>query len=230
MKVIAFDLSSVCIGCVIAEVEDKEVTKIASCPIIPKKDTNIPIKLGFLKTKQKCENGLNSYIRYKGETVSKAEKKKRDSLVRESQNKQILDDISNKLSDVITSLKPDIVIMEKHAIFNGILTSVLLAKIAGILIGVAGDNHIITREYPVSQIRKRYNLVKMTREFVSTQTPESLSKIPDITKAAIGLYLSNKYNITFQTYDESDACAVFDYFFEEELKWKQIGENLTLSV
>lgn len=217
MKVIAFDLSSVCIGCVIAEVENKKVNKIASCPIIPKKDTNIPIKLGYLKSKVKTASGLNSYIRYKGETVSKQEKKKRDSLVREAQNAQILSDISKKLSEVITTLKPDIVIMEKHAIFNGILTSVLLGKIAGILIGVAGDNGIETREYPVLKIRKKYNLTQMTRDFVATQTPESLSKIPDVTKAAIGLMLSKKYGISFQTYDESDACAVLDYFIEEEM-------------
>lgn len=217
MKVMSFDLSSVCIGCVIADVENKKVTKIASCPIIPKKDTNIPIKLGFLKYKVKTENGLNSYIRYRGETISKQEKKKRDSLVRESQNSQILHDISIKLSEIVTALKPDIIIMEKHAIFNGILTSVLLGKIAGILIGVAGDNNIETREYPVSKVRKRYDLTQMTRDFVSTQTPESLSKISDVTKAAIGFMLSKKYNISFQTYDESDACAVLDYFIEEEI-------------
>lgn len=217
MKIMTFDLSSVCIGCVIADVENKKVTKIASCPIVPKKDALVPIKLGFLKSKQKTENGLNSYVKYSGESVSKTEKKHRDSIVREAQNAKIMEDISLKLSEIVTAIKPDIIVMEKHAIFNGILTSVLLAKIAGILIGVAGDNGISVLEYPVSIIRKRYNLVSLTKDFVKTLSPSDLEKIKDMTKAAIGFYLGKKYNIAFQTYDESDACAVLDYYLEEKL-------------
>lgn len=216
MKIMAFDLSSVCIGCVVAKLDNHKIEKIASAPIIPKKDSDIPLKLGFIRTKHKCENGLTSYVKYSGENVSKAEKKRRDVLVRDTQNAYILENISKELSDVITAISPDKIVVEKHAIFNGILTSVLLAKISGILIGVAGDNGISVSEYPVKEVRSIYNLPELTKEFIKTKKPEDLIKIPDVTKASIGFYLSKKYGITFKTYDESDACAVFDYYMERK--------------
>lgn len=216
MKIIAFDLSSVCIGCVIAEVDKKyNVLKIASAPIIPKKDADLPLELGFMKSKHKNQNGLLTYVKYSGENVSATEKKRRDVLVRETQNTKILEDISKSLSDIITTIKPDLIIVEKHAIFNGILTSVLLAKIAGVLIGVAGDNDISVSEYPVRDIRKIYDLPTLTKNFISCLKPEDLRTVPDITKAAIGKHLSEKYGIKFQTCDESDACAVLDYYLQK---------------
>ena len=215
MKVIAFDLSSVCIGCCIAELKDDKTVRIFSTPIIPKHDTNIISSLGFLKSKHRIKDkNYISYVKYSGELVSEKEKKKRDVMVREAMNKSVLNDISKQLSEVITTIKPDLIIMEKHAIFNGILTSVLLAKIAGILIGVAGDNNIETREYPVKEVRSILDINKITGEYISNKTPDDLLKVPDITKDAIREYFEKIYGVSFQTCDESDACAVFHYWYK----------------
>lgn len=76
MKIISFDLSTKCIGCVTAEVISGKVTRIASAPIIPPKYYSDE----YLKSKKRLVCG-NSYIscwaRPGEEKITKVEKKKK---------------------------------------------------------------------------------------------------------------------------------------------------------
>ena len=202
MIVLAFDLSSVCIGVFVAEIRSDKVLKASSCPIIPPK-FNVE-ELGFKKTKVN-----NCYIKYKDEVVSKTEKKRRDTLVRRSKNDFIKKKISEDITNIVTNISPDLILAERNQIFNGVLTSVLLGEIMGVLEGIAGGLSIPLEKYSVQEVRKDLNVSKLVKEFSKIH---DVTKYKDVTKAAIAEVMSERYDIEFSTCDESDACVVFDYW------------------
>lgn len=213
-KVLAFDLSSKCIGVVAAAIEDNKVEKIQSTSIVPPRFS--PSSLGFMNAKKKITTAsgkqMSCYV-YKNETsVTFQEKRKRDKQVREAKNAFVINDISQKIDALITNFKPDKILVEKNEIFNGILTSILLARINGVLFGIANLHNINVVEFHVQEVRKPYNVMKLTSDFVKGKTSEELKDIPDITKRAIRKLMETKYNHEFLTDDESDACIVLDYY------------------
>lgn len=214
MIIMSFDLSSRCIGVVCAEIDKNGyVKKISSCPIIPK-DFD-PSTLGFLKSKKKIgRSNLNTYL-YPGETsVSATEKKRRDSMVRSQKDLFIIAQISKSISALIDNIKPELILVEKNAIFNGILTSVLLGKVMGVLLGIAGRAGIAVKEYTVSAVRKKHNVMKLCKELSDSLTEEELQQIPDLAKRALRVKLEKEYSIKMATDDESDALVVLDHYLK----------------
>lgn len=212
-----FDLSSTCIGVVTAKINENKVEKILSCPIAP---INFDVSsLGFMPSKKKLPTKkgelLNTYVKLGETQITKSEKEKRDTLVRSQKDVHVLASISKSISNLVDNIKPDIIIVEKNAIFNGILTSILLAKILGILHGLAGRLGIEVKEYSVNKVRSIINVGKLIRDFSKDKTDCELKSIPDITKRALGDMMTKEYGIRFKTDDESDACVVFHYYFKE---------------
>lgn len=217
--VLAFDLSSVCIGVVAAKIENNKPTLVKSCPIIPPKfDATM---LGYLKSKKKVKTSpnsdrfLNSYVK-SGETyVSEANKKKRDVEVRRAKDLHVLDYIGKNINDIIDAIKPNIIVVEKTEIFNGVLTSVLLAKVFGVLMGAATSRGIKVEEHKVSEVRKVFNIAKLTKEFTKDKSEDDLMNIPDMTKRVLRTEMERKYGhlgLKCTTDDEGDACVVFNYW------------------
>jgi hypothetical protein len=225
MIVMSFDLSSACIGVTTARLNKiKEVEKIMSCPIIPKQFS--PTELGYMASKKslptiKGNKSLNTYWK-KGEAkITETEKKRRDREVRAKKDIFVLEYIGQQMGSMINKIKPDLIIVEKNAAFNGILTTVLLAKVYGTLLGIAGMLSIPVLEYSVNEVRAPYDVARLVSQFCATKTPEELKKLPDITKAAIRKFLYKIYRdkgINFQTDDESDSCLVFHYWYENIYK------------
>lgn len=223
MIIMSFDLSTACIGVVTARINNKSrrIEVIKSCPIIPPKFT--PSVLGYNNSKKKLPTKggemLNTYW-INGETViTKAEKERRDNQVRAQKDIYVLEHIGKTIGTMLQQIKPDLVIVEKNSAFNGILTTVLLAKVMGGLVNLAGLFGIPLKEYPVAKVRKHFNVSTLVKEFVTGKTDEELQKIPDITKRALREFLQKKYGhlgIQFQTDDESDACVVFDYWYNHD--------------
>lgn len=220
MVVMSFDLSSSCIGLVVAKMENKKVKKIMSCPIAP--PSYNPSELGFLKSKKKIKTPkgkiVNSYVKPGESVVSQKEATSRNSFVRQQKDIYVLSYISNKMGSLVDSIKPDLILIEKNAVFNGILTSILLAKVMGTLHGLAGRISVPVKEYSVTTVRKHLDTPTLIKELIRNKTDKELKAIPDITKRALNLYMSNKYKITFSTDDESDACVLLDYWIENILK------------
>lgn len=217
--ILAFDLSSVCIGVVAAKIEDKELKLVKSCPIIPPKFN--PSLLGYLKSKKKVPTSqtsskmVNSYVK-QGEThVSEANKKKRDVEVRRAKDLYALNYIGKNINDLVSTINPDIIVVEKTEIFNGVLTSVLLAKVFGVLMGAATSRGIKVEEYKVSEVRKIFNIAYLTREFTKDKTEEELMEIPDMTKRVLRTEMEKRYGkigLKCSTDDEGDACVVLNYW------------------
>lgn len=224
--ILAFDLSSVCVGVVAAKIEifSKQPLTVISCPIIPEKFN--PEELGFLKYKKKIplsrgNKEVNAYIK-KGEThISKEEKRRRDVIVRNHSNKFALKYIGEQITKIIEATKPDIVLVEKNKIFNGVLTSVLLGKVMGVLVGICASKGIQIEEYEVVVVRSHIDIIKATQDLVAGLSKEEIDNIPDMTKRALRKFMEQKYGqygLKCATDDESDACVVFDYWFEKILK------------
>ena len=227
MIVLSADLSTACTGIIVARINsDKSVDKIMSTPILPKK-IDITKEFGYCKSKKKLpvkegsREEVNTYY-IKGENfVSKAEKKRRDIKVRQAQNLFILTHMSKDIGDIVNGIKPDLILYEKNAIFNGILTIELLAKLAGTLVGIAGSMSIPVEEYKVQTVRKRHNPTKLVKDFVKGKDENYIASLPDVTKAALRELMNNKYSkygLNMLSDDESDACVVFDYWYEEIYK------------
>ena len=219
MKILSFDLSSKCIGVTAAVLEKKTVKKMQTTSIIPPKFS--ATSLGFLATKKpiKLSTGrkIMSYV-YRGETtVTAEEKKKRDNRVRDAKNNFVIEDISQKIEKLICGFEPNLILVEKNEIFNGILTSILLARINGVLMGIAGAHKIEVKEFHVQEVRKPYNVMKLVAKFVDGKSSEELKEIPDISKRAIRKLMEEKYNHEFLTDDESDSCIVLDYYINYKM-------------
>ena len=226
VTVLAFDLSTACVGVVAAVIDKdtKQPTLVKSCPIIPKKFS--PEQLGYKKSKKKLPTAksgefLNTYYKEGEKTITKTEKQKRDREVRIQENLFVLDYIGKQISTIINAIRPDIIIVEKNEIFNGILTSVLLGKVMGVLIGIASSHSIPLKEFKVSKVRSVIDLNKTVREFVESVTEDELKKVPDVTKRALRKLMESKYGqygLDCKTDDESDAFVVFNYWLESEFE------------
>lgn len=223
--VLSFDLSSVCVGVIAAVIDDSDnkVKLMRSCPIIPKQFD--PSILGFMKSKKKLPNksGTKSFSTYyrKGETyISEIEKKKRDVLIRTHKDSYVLQYIGEQITKIVDGLNPRLVLVEKNEIFNGVLTSILLGKIMGVLTGICASKNVPIQEYKVKQCRKIIDIIKITHDLVDNLSEEEIKRIPDITKRALRKYMESKYGhvgLKCTTDDESDACVVFNYWYEEVL-------------
>ena len=225
MKVMSFDLSTACIGVIAAEINHtRNITKILSCPIIPTKFD--PSTLGYLKSKKKLitakGESLNCYVKA-GEThVSKAEKARRDREVRGQKDIYVLADISRVMGSMINAIKPDLILVEKNvANLGGQLTTVLLAKVMGTLLGIAGMLGVPLKEYAVNKARSVLNVSDLVKDFAYNHSPEELKNVPDITKRALRVEMQRrygKYGLKMQVDDEGDACVIWNYWYVEEYK------------
>lgn len=228
MKIMVFDLSTACIGVVAAELDEKtgKIIKMKSCPIIPK-DFD-PTVLGYMKTKKKLptpkgNKTVNTYWKQGETSVTEAEKKRRDTEVRAKKDIYILEQIGSTMGNLINAIKPDKILVEKNAIFNGILTTVLLAKVMGTLLGIGGMLGIPIEEYPVNVVRSVLDIPTLLKVFTVKHTAEELQRVPDVTKRALREEMERlygKFGIKFQTDDESDACVVWHYWYTKELWYK----------
>jgi hypothetical protein len=211
MKIMGFDLSSSCIGCVSVKTDDDaRVVKIFTTPIIPP-DYHSEKYLRSKKYLETNKGPLLSWAKPGEKKITKTEKHKRDVEVRNEKDLFILAYISREMDEIIGSVEPDLIIVEKNEIFNGILTSILLAKCMGSLQSIAGVRRIPIIEYRVNDVRAPYNVFKLVLSFADGKSADQLSSIPDVTKRAIRVMLEEKYQINFHTDDESDAALLIDY-------------------
>ena len=218
-RVLSLDLSSVCIGALFCTIDDDwNITKMQTSPIVPKPFS--AESLGYLKSKKQVTSGkdtITSWVKPGEDQVSKVEKKRRDAEVRAAKDKHLIGYIGSTLGRMVDLLQPTLILVEKNEIFNGILTSVLLAKIMGSLQTICALKNIPFEEIRVRQIREAYDVKAISKEYIKYLEENKVNSFTDMTKEAIGHHLKKKYDqfhISFLTNDESDAVAVFDYWYE----------------
>ena len=215
MIVMSCDLSTTCTGVTIATIERGIVQEIDTLAIIPKFS---PKDVGYLATKHDVvlRNGkkVKSLVKYKGEQVSSGERKRRDREFRNTQRLHRLRFIGAKLGELIDTHRPNLILYEQNMAFGAILTTKQLAEIAGSLNGIAASRGIDIKEYNVNQVRAKYNVVNVIKEFVVTIPPDKLKKMKDIDKEAFKYLMLKKYPMVRKdiTLDESDSLVILDYW------------------
>ncbi len=218
-----FDLSSKCTGVLAVEINSSNHLVMRSCSIMPKPVS--PRDFGFEHSKKKLPTprsgrSLNTFW-IKGETtITEKEKKRRDSLVRHGKNDKIKAQIASDLGEIIKVVKPDIILAEKNKIFNGILTSVLLGEVMGLLEGIAGSMAIPVSKYTVEEVRAHHNTAELVKDFSARMTTDQMRGFEDVTKAALRELMQSKYGkygLELGTYDEGDACVLIDYYLRTEM-------------
>lgn len=222
MIVMTFDLSSTCIGVTFAEI--KEGTKITygrTLPIIPRRMD--PRDYGFttLQPKKIANKGkeFKGYLKEGEFSISHQEAKSRNSYLKAQMHNFLLRDIGEQCGRFLGKIKPEIVCIERNASFNGVLTTKLLAEIAGGIYFYCGAMGIEMFDYPESTVRARIR--RDITEF--TYEKDGLNAID--TKWEIYCRLRSYFECTWpglfdfskMTMDESDSLAVFYYYYQTEV-------------
>lgn len=218
LSVIAFDLSSSCIGVTTATVIDGTVTKVTVDDIVPRKFTGLDY--GYkTKTPKKIGSGYTAFLKEGEFHISKSEASRRQSEFKTSKHQDLLLDIGKQVSRFISSLDLDLVMIERNMTFNGVLTTKMLAEIAGQIHYLAASNAIEFESRSVHTVRKLIrNAIPLSRaDRVQTDGSIALE-----TKAEIKARLKKVYGhlVDFDTMSEdgSDSLAVFHSKAIEE-KW-----------
>jgi len=215
--ILSFDLSSTCTGVAIAELRKNKLVSLDTLAIKP--PALDPRTLGFLpkKGKGKLRDGtlITSYLTSKNEVLSKAEKKKRDFIVKSASEKARLEYTILRLKKLIDHFTPFIIIMEANMAFRSMEVTRILAEVAGALQALAATLNIRLVKLNVHVVRGKWDLYGETKKFVKTITPAQAAKM-DLTKEVLKHLMLNKYarfNLRGNmTTDESDALVLLDYW------------------
>lgn len=228
MIVMCFDLSSKCIGVTFAQLKGNTPTYAKTLAIIP--ETPNAKDLGYT-------TALPKTIHYNGAQfpgllkpgeyfTSRNEAKRRLSQLKSFTHKEMLKNIGKQCGFYLDSVKPDAIAMEKNKAFNGVLTTKLLAEIAGGLYFYAGLRNIPLYDYDVGTVRSNIRKsVKDFTRFTNGRNETSLDTKWEI-YCRLRSYFEKKYpgliDFSDMTMDESDSLAVFYHLLTAEPNsWKK---------
>lgn len=222
MIVMNFDLSSTCIGVTFAEIKDgNKITYGRTLPIIPKRLD--PRDYGFTtKEPKKIANQGKEFKGYlkEGEfSISHQEAKKRTAYLKAQKHNFLLRDIGKQCGQFLNKLRPEVVVIERNASFNGVLTTKLLAEIAGGIYFYCGAQGNQLFDYPESTVRARIR--KDIKEFTyMTDGKQAIDTKYEIFCRLRAYFETNHpgiFDFNKMTMDESDSLAVFYYYYVTEV-------------
>lgn len=222
MNILAFDLSTTQTGVAVARIDDNVLTSLKTTVIIPKNPS--PSDFGFLKTKQKTKTKsgapILSYVKHKGEVLTKAEKDRRNYLVRKSSEESRLATTATEIHTLVETYNPFLILMEANMAFRNMDTTRQLAEVAGALQAIATTKTIPLEKINVATARSHWNLSKECINFSKTLSIEESKKVKDLTKETLKhlmLEAFNGYKLdrTMST-DESDALVLLYYWLMHE--------------
>lgn len=222
MIAMCFDLSSKCIGVTFAQFDKKDIKYARTLAVIPEKPSGKEMGFTTAAPKMMYSNGreTKAFI-YPNETaISQEEAKRRTANFKSFSHLSLLKNIGKQLGYYLDKVKPDVIAIEKNASFNGILTTKLLAEIAGGIYFFAGARNIPMYDYSEATIRAKIR--KDITDF--NRYKEGTDEMALDTKWEIYCRLRSYFEkhypgmIDFKniTMDESDSLAVFYHLFTTE--------------
>lgn len=220
MIVMTFDLSSTCIGVSIGKIENKDIALARTMPIIPKRPTGKDVGYTTAQPKKIAYRGneFKGFLKPGEFSISKSEAERRRAGFKVKEHNHLLRNIGKQCGHLLKNINPDVVCIERNSSFNGILTTKLLAEIAGGLYFYCGANDIPLFDYNEATVRA---LIRRTVTEFSYEN-ESGEKALD-TKWEIFCrlreYFKNVPGLDFSkmTLDESDSLAILFYYYETEV-------------
>lgn len=223
MIVMTFDLSSTCIGITFAQIDKKtkKITYGETMPIIPRKPD--PRDLGYTTKHPKkiAYNGaeFRGYLKHNEFSISKAEADRRSRELKNDGHNFLLKNIGEQCGNFLNKIKPDVIALEKNASFNGILTTKLLAEIAGGLYFYAGAHGNELFDYNESTVR-----AKIRRDIPDFSYEKDGKKALDTKwemfcrlRAYFELNHPGIFDFENMGMDESDSLAIFYHYYTLEV-------------
>lgn len=224
MIVMCFDLSSECIGVTFAEIKNKKLTYIQTLAVIPESPSAKDLGYTTKQPKTIFYNGdkFKALLKDGEYFISKKEAKKRVTAFKNSTHRELLRDIGKQCGFYLEGVKPDIIALEKNKAFNGVLTTKLLAEIAGGIYFYTGMRDLPLHDFDVSTVRSN---IRKTIPAFKRYTNELHQTALD-TKWEIYCRLRSYFeknhpgllDFSNMTMDESDSLAVFYHLYESVLK------------
>lgn len=228
--VIVFDLSSTLIGVSVGIVDEvnKKIERVMTLPIKPERADGL--LFGFTTRNKKpitLRSGevIKTYLKEGEVLISKAEAKVRNALVKNDAHTYLLKDIAWKIGSLIKNVKPDVIVIERNESFRGVLTTKLLAEIAGGVYCLAGIMEKPMYSYNVTTVRALMNKLVRQNTFYN-DAGEVIADTKMIFKEKNKVILE-QLGLTVKGFDEasldeSDSLACLLYYFFHEIK----GETL----
>lgn len=220
-----FDLSSVCIGVTFAQTDDASGKIIfgKTLAIIPEKPN--PKQLGYAyATPKKLTHGGKSYsaLLYANEDyINATEAARRLADFKNQSHNLLLRNIGEQCGRYLSKIRPQVVAIEKNKVFNGILTTKLLAEIAGGIYFYCGALHVPVYDWDEAKIR-----AQIRRDIKEFSYENNRGQVAIDTKWEIhcrlrayfeqqapGVFAFDAMNM-----DESDSLAVFYYLYTQVIQ------------
>lgn len=223
MIAMCFDLSSKCIGVTFAQLKKQKPVYAKTLAIIPKAPS--AKDMGYTTKKPKViefnGNRFKGLLKPGELFISKKEAEKRLSEYKSFTHRELLKNIGKQCGFYLGKVNPHVIAIEKNKSFNGILTTKLLAEIAGGLYFYSGANDIPLYDYEEATIRS--NIRSEIQEFNRYQAGSE--KMALDTKWEIYCRLRSYFeknhpgllDFSSMTMDESDSLAVFYHLLKKEL-------------
>lgn len=214
MHVITLDLSSTNIGITRADIIDGKVTTLKTEALVPRKPTGRDFGYATVNEK-KIGTGYNAFLKEGEYHITKTEATRRRALVKAESHKQLLRNIGIDLGKILEEREVGFLAIERNVAFNGVLTTKLLAEIAGGLFFYSGLRDIPFADVLSGTVR---STVRHTIPLSRNERIEEDGTIAYDTKSEIRLRLKKVYghltDFKDMTLDESDALAVFHHLKE----------------
>lgn len=220
--VITFDLSSTLIGITYGVVEDRVIKSIRTEGVVPRKPDGT--HFGYTtKRPKKIGRGYPAFLLPGEHHVSKAEAVQRVKRVKQEGHRDLLLQIGADLGRRLEAFPPSRLVIERNESFNGILTTKLLAEIAGGLFFYSGLKQIPFEDLNAALVRKTVrDTIPLSRDervlADGTLALETKLEIKERLRKVYGHLL----DFDHMTTDESDSLALFHHLAARE-DWGVVG-------
>jgi hypothetical protein len=228
MIAMCFDLSSTCIGVTFAQLKDEKLHYLKTMPIIPKRPS--AKELGYTTQEPKKihfrGNSFPGLLKSGEFEISKEEAGRRMADFKNFSHRSLLKNIGEQCGYYLDSIKPNVIAIERNKSFNGVLTTKLLAEIAGGIYFYCGAKKIPLYDYDEKTVRAKirrditkFNLLKQGTDQMAVDTKWEIY-------CRLHAYFESHYpslvDFSNMTMDESDSLAVFYHLFTTELRKKEM--------
>ena len=214
--VITFDLSSSLIGITYGIVEDRKVTSVRTEGIVPRKPNGKDYGYTTLKPK-KIGRGYPAFLLPGEHHISKAEADRRNKFIKHDAHRQLLLNIGEDIGERVESFGPSKLFIERNESFNGVLTTKLLAEIAGGLFFYSGLARVPFEDFNAATVRKtvRDTIPLSRQERVLKDGTLALETKLEIKERLRKVY-GHMMDFDDMTTDESDSLALFHHVVVRE--------------
>ncbi|MGG4438225.1 hypothetical protein AAXE64_27120 [Priestia megaterium] len=221
MNVMCFDLSSTCIGITFAQLRKQKPIFVRTLAVIPQLPTGKTLGYTTQEPKEIHSNGnvFKGFLKPGESRISKAEATRRLSEFKVFKHRELLKDIGKQCGRFLYKVNPSIVALERNKAFNGVLTTKLLAEIAGGIYFYAGSKNADLHDEDEATIRAKIRK-DMAHVNVAEDGVVALNTKWEIYKR-LQWYFETNYpglvDFSKMTMDESDSLAVFYHLLTTHL-------------